>query len=266
MSSVEANHTKTPQKPNPIRATIRLLRFIGFTVTRYTRYRWRFRFLDDKQRLVAAEETACEWMNSCMRLMDVEVIVRGKAPDVPVLLAPNHLGYMDILALGSVTRTFFVSKDEVESWPLLGRIFVGSLQLSVARKDRRAIHKANERIAERLKNGHSVCVFLEGTTSDGSGLLPFHGSLLQSVLDSGMPTVPVGIRWSSIDGSVDIAEYVAYWKDHVFGPHVFKLMGLCGLRATITFGDPIPAEQFSDRKPLTAKVREEVVALRGDAE
>lgn len=263
MSVVDsAGEARVTQKPSRLLALWRLAHLIGFTSARYVRYRWGVRGLSDKEQLVWAESSSCAWMKACVALLDVDVTVRGDLPEKPLLLVPNHIGYIDILALGSVAQTFFVSKAEVETWPVIGHIFLAARQLSIPRGNRRAIQEVNERIGNRLLAGHSVCVFLEGTTSGGDDVLAFHGSLLQSAIDSGIATMPVGIRWSSGEGAIDIDENVAYWKDHVFVSHLFRLMGLRGLKVMITFGDTVAAEISSDRKVLAAELNARVVGLR----
>ncbi|MFP6581335.1 MAG: lysophospholipid acyltransferase family protein [Candidatus Hydrogenedentota bacterium] len=257
-----AGETRVTQKPNRLLASWRSARLVAFTAAHYAHYRWKARGLSNEEQLVWAESRSCAWMKSCIALLKVDVTVHGDVPEKPLLLVPNHIGYIDILALGSVARTFFVSKAEVETWPVIGHIFVAARQLSIPRGNRRAIQEVNERIGARLLAGHSVCVFLEGTTSGGGDVLPFHGSLLQSAIDTGIATMPVGIRWSSADGAIDIDENVAYWKDHVFVSHLFGLLGMRGVRVTITFGDVVATERSSDRKILAAELKSCVVGLR----
>ena len=47
----------------------------------------------------------------------------------------------------------------------------------------RNVRVDNARIAAMLASGKDVAVFPEGTTTDGSHLLPFHGALLQPAID-----------------------------------------------------------------------------------
>ena len=53
----------------------------------------------------------------------------------------------------------------------------------------------------------------------------------------------------------------AYWKDHVAARHMWRLMGLRGLRADVYFGEPIHPEGHT-RKTLAAAAHGAVVALR----
>lgn len=202
------------------------------------------------------------WAGHCLSLMGIRVRVEGQVPAGPVLLCPNHAGYVDIVALASVCDTFFIAQDDLESWPVLGPMYRTCRHLSIARRQRSAVLKAVEQIAARLRRGFSVCVFLEGTSSGNDRILPFHASLVQSAIDAQVPVVPVGIRWHSRNGNVDVSEDVAYWKDHVFGSHLFRLAGLSGVEATIAFGSPTECGTRT-RKQLAEDLRAEVVALTG---
>lgn len=212
--------------------------------------------------LALARTMGVIWPRHCLYLMGIRVKVVGDLPESPVLLCPNHAGYVDILAMGSVFHTFFVSKADVESWPLVGRAFKTGRHLSIKRQKRSAVVQVNKDIAERLGKGYRVCVFLEGTSCGDGGVLPFHASLVQSAIDAEVPVVPVGIRWSSSNDGVDPAEDIAYWKDHVFGSHLFRLLGFSGIEATIHFGEPIDIAG-RDRKTIADELRDRVVALSG---
>jgi 1-acyl-sn-glycerol-3-phosphate acyltransferase len=134
--------------------------------------------------------------------------------------------------------------------------------LSIKRQRRRAVAEANEEIAERMNKGYRVCVFLEGTSSGDGGVLPFHASLVQSAIDADVRVVTVWIRWRYPNDAVIPGEDIAYWKDHSFGPHIFRLLGFSGIEATIHFGEPIRING-RDRKALASELRDRVIELSG---
>ncbi len=90
--------------------------------------------------------------------------------------------------------------------------------------------------------------------------MPFHASLLQPAVDCGGAVVPVAIRWKAEDPAVDVAEDIAYWKDHTLVPHLWRLLGLRGVSAELTFGAPVNSAG-KDRKALASEARTRVVAL-----
>ena len=210
--------------------------------------------------LTSAEWTH-RWLNTGARLIGVRVDVVGAVPSGPALLTPNHMGYLDVLAVGAACPVVFVSKADVRSWPVIGHLFDMSEHIGVTRSARRSLSDVNARIADRLSNGQRVCVFLEGTSSNGSGLLPFHASLAQPAVDTGTQLVPVGLRWGADSDDVNIAEDIAYWRpEHNFVTHAWHALGLRGIRVTVHFGAPIVVD-VADRKALAAKSRAAVLDL-----
>jgi 1-acyl-sn-glycerol-3-phosphate acyltransferase len=213
-------------------------------------------------RIAAARVWTSRWLAHCARSLGLRVTVTGKRPPDGSLIAPNHVGYVDVVALGSVLPCFFVAKIDVESWPLVGFLFKTSHNIGVPRVRAKALVETTRRVAERLRAGHSVCVFLEGTSSGGGSLLPFYPPLVQPAIDAGAPVVPVALRWRPTSPAIDVAEDIAYWKDHTFGPHAWRLLGLTGICVEVEFGDPIPPADFT-RRSLAERAHAEVARLCG---
>lgn len=217
---------------------------------------------DEAGRMRLGHETAGIFFRTTLRIMGIRVKIEGDLPTESVLFTPNHCSYMDILPMGAVCPTFFVSKEAVLHWPIIGSLFRISKSLTINRGNRRAVREVNENIGTRITEGNSVCVFLEGTTSSGEGLLPFHASLLESVVQNGAATVPVGIHWHSARPHVDIQEDVAYWRDeHLIGPHAFRVLGLRGIEVTLIFGDPLRVQPNQDRKAFANQLRTQVLTM-----
>jgi len=205
------------------------------------------------------------WGRWCTRLAGYHVRISGPTPPPGSLLAPNHLGYPDIIVVASAVPTFFVPKAELGSWPFFGFLMRQSDHVFVSRRRAKDLRDSAGGISERLQAGFRVCVFLEGTSSGGGEILRFGPSFLQPAIDAGAPVVPVFQRWLPADPAVDVAEDIAYWKDHVFFPHLCRHLGLRGLTVEVHFGEPIPSAG-RDRKELARQVREAVLCLREEAE
>ncbi|HRI89741.1 MAG TPA: lysophospholipid acyltransferase family protein [Candidatus Hydrogenedentes bacterium] len=193
------------------------------------------------------------WARYCCRAAGFRVRMIGALPTPGTFLAPNHLGYADVLAIGSAVPCFFVAKLDVETWPFIGTLFKISHNIGVPRARVKALVTATKEIKHRLLAGQSVCVFLEGTSSGGNRLLPFYPPLVQPAIDASAAVCPVAIRWTSIDSAVDISEDLAYWRpEHTFAPHAWRLLGLSGMTAEIQFGQPIHSEGHTRKTLATA--------------
>lgn len=255
---------------NPVRAAVALTAFLlmnaGMVAVWPAAY---FSSRDEATLIRRCAAWTGWWLRQCRRLMGIRVVVNGPVPPPGSLIASNHMGYADIFAIGGSAPCFFVAKSEVKSWPVIGYVFHLSRQIAISRaRSTKSLLETNRIIADRLRMGYSVCVFLEGTSSGGESVLPFHGSLLQPAINVDARIVPAAIRWRSTNPAVNIAEDVAYWKDHRFGPHLFRLLGLSGLEAEIRFGAPL-SHDGRTRQELARTLHEEVAALHrslpGDA-
>ena len=112
------------------------------------------------------------------------------------LLLINHTSWLDVFSIAAVVPARFVSKAEIGRWPLFGWLAIMVGTLFVERGRRHAVVRTNQVLAERLRSGQLIGVFPEGTTTDGSRLLPFHANLVQPAIDLGAPLRPVGVRFT----------------------------------------------------------------------
>jgi len=113
-----------------------------------------------------------------------------------------------------------------------------------------------------LKDGHHVVAFLEGTSTGNDCVLPLKASLLEAAVKVHAPIIPVGIRWRAHNTNICIKEDVAYWKDHIFAKHAWRLMGLQGIFAEISFGKPISSVGIS-RGTIRDRLQREIENLTG---
>lgn len=261
----EKNHPAVPRaRANPLLATRRLAPFSFWTWRCFRGYLRERHTLDtEAARWECAARWTHRWFKEGAPLLDIDIQIEGAPPAGPALIAPNHIGYLDVLAVGAACPTFFVSKADVESWPAIGRLFRSSEHIGITRADRRSIRAANEKIARRLHNGLAVCVFLEGTSTGGDKLLSFHASLVQPAVEANAPIIPVAVHWRAEHPGATVIDDIAYWREeHVFAPHAWRVAGLRGISARVVFGDPIPINN-RDRKELATEARAAVQNMLG---
>src|SRR5215472_13741918 len=112
------------------------------------------------------------------------------------LLLINHTSWLDVFSIAAVVPARFVSKAEIGRWPVFGWLAIAVGTLFVERGRRHAVMRTNQAVAERLRSGQIIGVFPEGTTTDGSRILPFHANLLQPAIELNAPIRPVGVRFT----------------------------------------------------------------------
>ena len=208
----------------------------------------------------ASRAECARWLHeTCvrgLRAIDVELVVAGPLPGSGLIVS-NHVSYLDILAYSAAVPCVFVSKAEVESWPVFGRYARWSGSVFVRRHDRADAARANVSVVESLRDGVPVVLYPEGTTTDGTDVLRFHSTMLQPAIDAGSLVTPCAIRYELEDG--DAGREVCWWGDMTLLPHVLNLLGKKSIRARIVFGESVTVG--GDRKELSKILHERVVRL-----
>jgi len=201
-----------------------------------------------------------QWMSRrFLALLHCRVTVSGTIP-AEGLVACNHLGYVDILALGSLCPAIFVAKSDVDAWPVFGWLSRNAGTIFVSRDNPTEVPAQLGKMEKPLKEGIPVVLFPEGTSSDGSRVLPFRSSLLESAVRSGKPITPAAISYD-LGGSGDPGQEIAYWGDHSLPPHLLNLLSKPGFEARIAFG--LSRAPESDRKREAVRLHAEVSELLG---
>ncbi len=152
------------------------------------------------------------WSARILASVNVEPRLRGAPPasrDRAAVLVANHISWLDIPLVHSVWQVRFIAKSEVRRWPLIGWLSARTGTLFIQRGKSRHAARINQAIHEAFLAGDAIGVFPEGTTTDGTGLQPFHASLLQPAVDERALLFPVRLRYLDEDGRVNVnASYV----------------------------------------------------------
>ncbi|HWZ50323.1 MAG TPA: lysophospholipid acyltransferase family protein [Granulicella sp.] len=179
------------------------------------------------------------WCHRITTAMGISLRVTGPLPTDGAVVS-NHLSYLDILLYSAVRPCIMVSKREVRSWPLFGWLTAQAGTVYVERGGHPSTYPAvNQAMAEAYCTGLPVLFFPEGTTTDGSEVLPFRRGLFHSVLNNHVPLRTAALRYTidENNGTATVANDVCWWGDALFGPHLIRCLGLRGLRADIHFED-----------------------------
>lgn len=192
-----------------------------------------------------------------LRIFRTEIRTSGTVP-TSGLLVSNHLSYVDILVISSVTPAMFVAKREVRSWPVFGFFAKCAGTLFVDREHRSRVGQTTGEIQTALDQGALVVLFPEGTSSNGETVLPFKSSLLEPATRQTHSLFAGLIQYKLDDGNV--SEEICYWKDMTLVPHLFNLLSKKIIRAQVSF-TPI-REGSTDRKELARQLHSEILRLK----
>jgi lyso-ornithine lipid O-acyltransferase len=244
---------------NFFRAVGRTLRLVGMFVVAGTE-------LIVKQ--PKTREERADWLHRfcarALRDMKIEIRVMGVFPEHGAVIS-NHLSYLDIVVFAAIHPCVFVSKAEIEKWPVVGWMTTMSGTVYVARGHGGSAMKARKGMQAAVDAGLPVVFFPEGTTSNGNQLLKFHSGLLAQVINAGSPVTAAYMRYDfSEDNGPDtsVADDVCYWGNRNMWAHVFKFLGLHGVRAEVRFDpEPIAFSSLKNRKQAAIEARAAVAAL-----
>lgn len=188
------------------------------------------------------------------RLIGLRVQVIGTpSRDPSVLFVSNHSSWLDILVLGSVLEAAFVSKAEIGQWPLVGTVARLGRTVFVSRRRNSTGKEAGE-IQERLRQGDSIILFPEGTSNDGTRVLPFRSSFL-AVAAEAKQVQPVSLVYDRLGGLPACRRdrpFFAWYGDMDIATHFWRIARRSGARATVLLHQPADPAAFPDRKALTA--------------
>jgi 1-acyl-sn-glycerol-3-phosphate acyltransferase len=199
--------------------------------------------------------------------MGIEIGVEGVFPARGAVIS-NHLSYLDIVVFAAIHPCVFVAKEEIRKWPVVGWMTTMSGTVYVARGHGGSAMRARKGMQAVVDAGLPVVFFPEGTTSNGSQLLKFHSGLLSQVIAGSAPVTAAYLSYSFAEDNgpdVSVADDVSYWGDRNMLVHIFKFLGLRGVRAKVRFAEEAIA--FSSdglhRKLAAVEARSAVAALEG---
>ncbi len=210
------------------------------------------------------------WHGYCCRIFGIQLEIKGQiANKEPVLFVANHVSYLDILILGSLLPATFISKIEVQSWFLIG--WLATLQNTIfIERHRRQLKGQLDTLQRHFEQKNNLILFAEGTTTDGSAVLPFKSALFQSFENCLFPVAiqPVSLAYKSYSNqpiTQELRNYYAWFTDISAGAHMFSMAGMKGVTVEVIFHPSVTSEQFNHRKELAEYTQQQVAlgVLRG---
>ncbi|MDO5647444.1 1-acyl-sn-glycerol-3-phosphate acyltransferase [Paracoccus sp. (in: a-proteobacteria)] len=178
---------------------------------------------------------------------------RGQPMRGPGAVVANHSSWLDILVMNAAAPVFFVSKSEVATWPGINILTRVTNTHFVTRDPKLARAQADE-FAARIRAGHRLLFFPEGTSTDGRRVLPFKPTLFQGFLDPDLPDglaiQPMTAVYRAPDGAD--ARFYGWWSDMALGPHLLTVLSAPRQGSvTVMLHPPVPVGGQT-RKTLAA--------------
>jgi len=247
MSAASGSEPKaTPLKPGGwLRILGRVLATLVWLIFCLTAYLvWHF--------LVARNPWPRRFLQGFTWIAGLKIAAEGRRPLGGEFLLANHVSWLDIPLLGAVTGTAFVANDGLAENRFARWICGLNDTVFVARHRRSGVKDQVEDIRRALNDTGALAVFPEGTTGDGSELLPFKSSLLGALqpFPNGIAVQPV-----AIDYGTD-TKAIAWVGDEPALTNIVRVLArrqpLC---ARIQFLPPLSGEELADRKSMSLGAR-----------
>jgi lyso-ornithine lipid O-acyltransferase len=241
---------------HPVRVIFRLLWLIAeFTLAALNYARW-CGFAKD----CSGSHRAAWLQYSSRRILAIfktQIKASGSIPKSGLLVS-NHLSYVDILVIASITPAMFVAKREVKGWPVFGFFARLAGTVFVDREHRTRVGRTTSEIETALNESALVVLFPEGTSSNGETVLPFKSSLLEPATHRTHALFASHIQYELEDGNV--GEDVCYWGDMTLVPHLINLLSKRIVKAEVRFTQMRGAS--ADRKELAKQLHSEILRLK----
>ncbi len=200
------------------------------------------------------------------RIFGIKVHVTGAIePGGGVLIASNHVSWIDILTISSVGPISFIAKSEVNTWPGFGLLARLQQTIYVARDRRSKTAEQRDEIKERLGQGDTIVLFPEGTSSDGNRVLTFKSALM-SAAEGTIPdgkggekpirVQPMSVAYTKLYGlpmNRAYRPFYAWYGDMDLVPHLWDMARLGPFECEITIHPSMTVADVGSRKALAAK-------------
>ena len=203
---------------------------------------------------------AIYWAGVC-RLLGMRVRVIGARATAGsgrrILYISNHCSWIDIPVLGAELPGCFISKSEVAGWPLIGLVAKLGRTVFISRRPG-ATGRERDGMRARLDAGDDLILFPEGTTSDGSRVMPFRTALFAAAEGEAPPLIqPVSIVYDRLAGlptGRSCRPLFAWYGDMDIASHYWRLARHRGMRASVLLHTPIDPASYANRKLLAQAV------------
>ena len=200
-------------------------------------------------------------------ILQLPLVVQGAPMQQRGAVVANHSSWLDIFVLNAAQRVYFVSKSEVERWPLIGWLARATGTVFIARKGTEA--KRQQALFEaRLRAGHRLLFFPEGTSTDALRVLPFKSTLFAAFYSHGLDEIlqiqPVTVVYHAPPGQDP--RYYGWWGDMDFASHLLQTLAtLRQGRVEVIFHSPVAVADFTSRKALAVQCEAVIRAAHPEA-
>ena len=174
----------------------------------------------------------------------------------------NHTSWLDIFALNAFDDIYFVAKSEVSNWPVIGWLARATGTQFIVR-DRTQALSHTHMLQTRLRHGHRLLFFPEGTSTDGRRVLPFKPTLFQSLLAPDIGD-KIFIQAITLVFHAPVGQdprFYGWWGDSNLTSHLIKALAVKRHGSVqVVYHDAVASNTFPDRKAMARHLETQVAS------
>lgn len=230
-----------------IRAVLKFAGVLAIIMTHLVHHSLiQFIIRDEQKRLRYFLRSIARTAGWALKILNVKVeFPNGRSDLSKSFIVCNHVSYLDALVLFHYYPSLFITSVEIRETFLLGKLcdLAGCffVERRLRKRDPQTINREMSSMKQRLSEGFSILLFPEGTSSNGSSVLPFKTPFFQLVIDCQVPLYPLCLKYVSINDqkfSPANADFVCWYGDMTFPDHLFTL---CRQKNVVAHVTEIPA-------------------------
>lgn len=200
------------------------------------------------------------WSSRLLKIFGLKLIIRNAhiLPMTSYLLSSNHISWMDIHAINAYIPIRFVAKSEVEKWPIFGWMAKQLGTVFIRRNSSKHAHLVVREMSKVLKE-ESICIFPEGTSTNGESVRPFKSNLFEAAIIANVPVYTLAIRYLSRDTG-SYSSIPAFIDDMGLLESMNNILKDRNLMVELTFFPPTESQPIksNDRKFLATQSYEQI--------
>jgi 1-acyl-sn-glycerol-3-phosphate acyltransferase len=254
---IKNNAINTPNNTSRLTRYIRVLRIFLHTLLGITLAALAFPFCSKMFKLQLIKW----WCQHLLNIFNIQIVSHGYLPPSyqtasNIMFVANHISWIDIHALNSIIPTRFIAKSDIRSWPVFGYLAKKSNVLFISREKRQDAARIVHATHQSLLDGDTLCLFPEGTTTDGTEVKPFKSSIMQGAIHANAVIWPVAFRYPCKDGGINTL--VAYAGEITLIESIQLVLQQKQIEVELHFLAPIATselpEEDKDRRKLTLHI------------
>ncbi len=189
------------------------------------------------------------WAKRASSILGLSISLQGKSCTSTSLIVSNHISFLDIVVIASISPVTFLAKSTLRYWPIIGFIANRFGTIFIKRNSSSVMHNLTKSLTNALQQKQTIAVFPEGTTTNGLSVKRFHPALFQASINANKPVQPIALCYRR-NGKVNRS--AAYIDNDIFIITLIKIMSQTKTDVNLTFCNTIETLN-SNRTELALK-------------